>query len=266
MPDLYNPSSIKHFFYNIYKILKEKDKDVVEVWSEVSDIAVLEHLDKYKLTDFLSNFEFLIREKGNYNKDYIAIDKIKFILQCITHLDFDLKSLSELLNYNGFEALISEILIKNNYTVIKNFRFSDKSNFKSKTKQGRYEVDVIGIKRNIILLIDAKQWKHRDVYSSMNKAANLQYQRVLALKKNPEKFSHLIFQLLGSSPNIKKFLPFRLIPIMVTLENNGIKTNDNKVPLISILEFNSFLQEFQIHLDYVKVIKINSVNIQSKLF
>jgi hypothetical protein len=266
MPDLYNPSSIKHFFYDIYKILKETDKDVVEVWSEVSDFAGLEQLDKYALTDFLNNFEFLTREKGNYKKDYISINKIKFILQCITHLDFDLKSLSELLNYGGFEALISEILIKNNYTVIKNFRFSDKSNFKSKTKQGRYEVDVIGIKRDFILLIDAKQWKHRDVFSSMNKAANLQFQRVLALEKNPEIFSHLIFQLLGTSPNIKKFLPLKLIPIMVSLEDNGIKMNDNKVPLISILEFNSFLQEFQIHLDYIKIIKISKVNVQSKLF
>ena len=57
MPDLYNPSSIKHFFYDIYKILKETDKDVVEVWSEVSDFVGLEHLDKYELTDFLNNFE-----------------------------------------------------------------------------------------------------------------------------------------------------------------------------------------------------------------
>ncbi|MHA1526636.1 MAG: hypothetical protein ACTSQD_06360 [Promethearchaeota archaeon] len=266
MIDLFNPTSIKHFFYDIYKILKETDKDVVEVWSEVSEFVGFEQLNKYELTDFLNNFEFLTQEKGNYNKEYIAINKIKFILQCITHLDFDLKSLSELLNYSGFEALISEILIKNNYTVIKNFRFTDKSNFKSKTKQKRYEVDVIGIKGGIILLIDGKQWKHRDVFSSMNKAANLQYQRVLALKKNPEKFSHLIFQLLGSSPNIKKFLPFNLIPIMVTLENNGIKMNDNQVPLISILEFNSFLQEFQSNLDYVKIIKISKVNVQSKLF
>ena len=266
MIDLFNPTSIKHFFYDIYKILKETDKDVVEVWSEVSEFVGLEQLNKYELTDFLNNFEFLTQEKGNYNKEYIAINKIKFILQSITHLDFDLKSLSELLNFSGFETLISEILIKNNYTVIKNFRFSDKSNFKSKTKQKRYEVDVIGIKGGIILLIDGKQWKHRDVFSSMNKAANLQYQRVLALEKNPEKFSHLIFQLLGSSPNIKKFLPFKLIPIMVTLENNGIKSNDNQVPLISILEFNSFLQEFQSNLDYVKIIKISKVNVQSKLF
>jgi len=267
MPNLYDPSSIKHFFYDIYKILNETDKDVVKVWSEVSEIAVLKHLDlnKYELEEFLNYFEFLTREKGNY-KYYIVINKIKFILQCITHLDFDLKSLSELLDYTGFEALISEILIENNYNVIKNFRFSDKSNFKSKTKQGRYEIDVIGIYRNFILLIDAKQWKRKDIFSSMNKAANLQYQRVLALKKNPEIFSNLIYQLLGSSPNIRKYLPFRLLPIMVTLEYNGIKMNDNHVPLISILEFNSFLQEFQMYLEHFKVIKISKVNVQSKLF
>ena len=76
MPDLYNPSMIKHFYFDVYKFLKETNKDVVEVWSEISDFNVLKQLDKYELTDFLNTFEFLTREKGNYNTEYIAINKI----------------------------------------------------------------------------------------------------------------------------------------------------------------------------------------------
>ena len=71
----------------------------------------------------------------------------------------------------------------------KNFRFSDNSSLKYETSQKRYEIDVIGIYQNYILIIDAKQWKRKDSYGAMNKAANLQYQRVIALKKNPETFA-----------------------------------------------------------------------------
>ena len=41
MHDLYNPSTIKCFYYDIYRILKETDKDIVEVWSEISEYPLL---------------------------------------------------------------------------------------------------------------------------------------------------------------------------------------------------------------------------------
>jgi hypothetical protein len=186
-------------------------------------------------------------------------------MESIKILKLDLKLVAELLDYTGFEVLVNKILSKNNYKVLNNFRFSDKSNFKNKTSQKKYEIDVIGLNRNNILIIDAKQWKRKDSYSSMNKAANMQFQRTIALKKNPEAFSKLIHYLLGINPVIRNFLPFRLLPIMVTLEDNFNKLNDNQVPLVSIYHLNSFLQELERYLQYYKIIKIKSVNIQKKL-
>jgi len=43
--------------------------------------------------------------------------------------------LSYLLNCDGFEALIKEILSQNSYKTTKNFRFSDKSDLKYETSQ-----------------------------------------------------------------------------------------------------------------------------------
>ena len=167
--------------------------------------------------------------------------------------------LSEILDYNGFEALIKEILSKNNYHTITNFRFSESSNMKLLKAQKRFEVDVIGIYSKYILIIDAKQWRRKDSYGSISKAANLQYDRIKALKRNPESFLKLITLLLGDEPNIKKRLPFTLIPIMVTLEDNSIKLNENQIPLVSIYEFNAFLQEFPNNLHYFKSIQIGKV-------
>ena len=260
-----NYSALKSFFSEIYKILKKTDKNITKAWFEFSDINFLKRFDKFELKEFLNNFEFVKIKKGNYI-NYIVIDKILFILIGIKYLELDIKNLSELVDYNGFEALIQEILLRNNFKAIKNFRFSDKSNFKSITSQKRYEIDVIGIYQSFILIIDAKQWKRKDSFGAINKAANLQYRRVKALKKNPEAFSNLIQKLLGVNPKVKRYLPFKSIPAMVSLEDNSIKLNDNQVPLVSIYNFNAFLQELQKNLRYFKVIEINKVNIQTQLF
>jgi len=213
--------SLRQFYTKIYHILRETDTNLNEIWCEISEIPLLSKLNNSKLRDFLSNFNFILLRKGNFQY-YVVINKILFILESIQFLQFDIKHLSEILDYSGFEKLIKVILSKNDYRTVKNFRFSDKSNLKSKTSQKRYEIDVIGIYSKYILIIDAKQWKRKDTFSSLNKAANLQFRRVLALKQNPEVFSNLIMNLLEPSMSVKKYLPFILIPIMVTIEDNSI--------------------------------------------
>lgn len=265
MSNLYSAGSINQFFHEIYAMLLDTDNKATEVWFEISEIGFLKNLDKFKLTEYLSSFNFIEMKKGNHNVDYISIDKILFVMESIKILKLDIKLVAELLDYTGFELLINRILSKNNYKVLNNFRFTDRSNFKSKTSQKRYEIDVVGLNRNKVLIIDAKQWKRKDSYGSMNKAANLQFQRAIALKKNPVAFSKLIHNLLGINPNLKNFLPFNLIPIMVTLEDNFNKLNDNQVPLVSIYYLNSFLQELERYLQYYKIVKLKSVNIQKKL-
>ncbi|MFX0104797.1 MAG: hypothetical protein ACFE75_04850 [Candidatus Hodarchaeota archaeon] len=261
---LLTESSLKLFFTEIYLILKETDTNVIDIWCEISEITFLEHFNHSEIREFLGNFNFISLQKGNYIH-YIVINKILFIIEAITTLQLDIRQISELLNYNGFETLVKEILSKNNYITMKNFRFSDKSNFKSKTSQKRYEIDIIGIHFKYILLIDAKQWRRKDSFSSLNKVADSQYRRALALKRNPEIFSRLIQQLFGPKFNLKKRLPFLIIPFIVTLENNSIKINNNQIPLVSVYELNSFLQELQNNLQYFRLVKINKINRHKRL-
>ncbi len=262
MSKFYSPPSLRRFFYEIYNILRESNKDTTELWYEIPEINYFKKLDD--LDDFLNLFEFIKKERGNYI-NYVVINKILFVMESIKYLEFDIKKLSELLDFNSFEELTLEILLKHDYFALKNFRFSDRSNFKSKTSQKRYEIDVIGLKRNYMLIIDAKQWRRKDSFSSMNKAANLQYRRVLALKNNPEVFSKLIQDLLGVNPRIEKYLPIKLVPLMVTLEDNGTKLNSNQIPLVSISQFNSFLEELQYYLHYYKTEEIRKVIVQKQL-
>ena len=256
--------SVKHFFLELYKILKGTDIKVTKIWIGFSEINFFKCNDEPEIRDYLCNFESLSIQKGNY-KNYIVIDKIIFIVESIQILEEDIGNLSLLVDFNGFEALVEEILKRNNYKTIKNFRFSDRSNYKSKTSQKRYEIDVVGISKHQILLIDAKQWKNKDCWSAMNKAANHQYQRALVLQLNPEIFSSMVQNILGISKSIEKRLPFFIIPVMVSLEQNYVKFNELNIPLVSIYQLNSFLQELTINESYFKTIKIKKLFIQKQL-
>jgi len=247
---------LKQLFNEIYHILRETNTNVTEIWWEISQIPFLNQFSNFELRDFLMNFNFISLQKGNY-QDYVVINKILFIMESINILKLDIKNISEILNYDGFEALIQEILTRNYYITSKNVRFSDKSNFKSKTFQKRYEIDIIGINLKYIVLIDAKQWRRKDSFSSISKAADLQLRRAKALKKNPEFFSKLVQNLLGIKTKIRKRLPFILIPMM--------KINNNQIPLVSIYELNSFLQELPKNLPYFNTIQINKIFVQKNL-
>jgi hypothetical protein len=256
--------SLRQFYNEIYYILSETDTNVINVWWEISEISFFNQFNLLEVRNFLENFDFIWLQKGNY-QNYVVLNKILFIIETISVLKLDIRKFSELLNYDGFEALVEEILSRNGYFTIKNLRFTDKSNFKSKTSQKRYEIDVVGIYLKYVLLIDSKQWKRKNSFSSIDKAADLQYQRAIALKKNLEIFSKIIQDSIGTKIDIKKRLPFLLIPLIVTFEDNSIKLNNNQIPLVSIYELNSFIQELHNNLSYFKVVKINKLSIQKKL-
>ncbi|MHA1931527.1 MAG: NERD domain-containing protein [Promethearchaeota archaeon] len=258
MSKLFSYSSLKDFFNELYNILQESDIRITEIWCEIPEITFLRNFSRSELLDFLGKFEFVSVKKGNYIY-YVVINKVLFIIDCIKFLQFDIKDLSEILDYNGFERLIKEILSRNNYRSITNFRFSDKSKSRSENSQKRFEIDVIGIYSKYILIIDAKQWKRKDSYGLLNKAANKQYQRMVALKQNPEVFVKLLVEILGEELYHKKHLPFVLIALMATLEDNSNKLNDNQVPLVSIYELNAFLNELPNNLHYFKTIQVESV-------
>ncbi|MHA2129346.1 MAG: hypothetical protein ACW99L_05180, partial [Promethearchaeota archaeon] len=114
MSKLYSDSSLWNFFIEIYSILKETDVKVTEIWCEKSKITFFNDLRRSEILDFIEKLECISFRKGNYQY-YIVIDKILFIIESIKFLEYDIKHLSEILNYNGFEKLIKEILSRNNY-------------------------------------------------------------------------------------------------------------------------------------------------------
>ncbi|MGV9200356.1 MAG: hypothetical protein ACOC4M_16235 [Promethearchaeia archaeon] len=264
MPHYYSHVQLENKFQIIFSLLTNTKKKLTVVWFEIAEFCENLEIDEEELYQLILNFESIKRIKGNYTY-YISINKVLFILEALRILKYDIIKLCSILDFSGFEELIYHILLRNNFYAVKNFRFTDNSEFSTTTNQNRYEIDVIGIYRKYMLIIDAKQWKKKDSFSAMNRAANLQFRRVKALKKNTLILSDLIHRLLGPKPRIKSHLPLKLIPLMVTLEENAIILNNKEIPLVSIYKFSGFLREFPNFLDLYKTEKISKISVQKRL-
>ena len=97
----------------------------------------------------------------------------------------------------------------------------------------RMEIDVVGIKLGISILIDCKHWK-RVTQSALNHIVNKQVERV---KRYVEKIE--------SAP---------AIPVVVTLHQEKVDFV-NQVPIVPIIHLSSFLDEFYGNLDKMKTIE-----------
>ncbi len=137
----------------------------------------------------------------------------------------DIEKIVEEIDWKEFEELVVKILEKHNFLTHHNFRF----------KMDRlYEIDVLGVKENLVLGIDCKQWSRgRYKKSSLKDAVKTQKDRIEQLCKILNKNS-LTQEVLNLSKKSK------IIPLIVTwFEEDLIKHED--VFIVPIWKFNQFL-------------------------
>lgn len=97
------------------------------------------------------------------------------------------------------------------------------------------EIDVIGTRLGISLLIDCKHWKKYNIYQ---------------LKKSVAK------QIIRSERYVQIHRAIIGIPIIVTLYEINTRFLDD-VPIVPISKFASFMNEFYDHLDKIKTISVS---------
>ncbi|NIM25526.1 MAG: hypothetical protein GTN97_06815 [Nitrosopumilaceae archaeon] len=127
------------------------------------------------------------------------------------------------LDWKDFEGLTAEILESKNFAVIKNLIMT----------KPRMEIDVIGIRLGIAMLIDCKHWKR---YSSSALSE--------AVRKQVERTKQYIAKTPGSIA----------VPVIVTLYQDKIDFID-RVPIVPIFQFSSFVDEFYGNLEEMKTIE-----------
>lgn len=138
-------------------------------------------------------------------------DKLKTSILAIS-MGAPIDEISRMLEWQDFESLAAEILEKRDFDTTKNVIM----------KNPRIQIDVVGIKSDIAILIDCKHW------SNMNQSALQE-----AVKK----------QVIRTKQFVSKHKVKGAIPAIVTLYQHSVQFID-KVPIIPIHQLDSFCDEF----------------------
>lgn len=149
-------------------------------------------------------------------------DKLKAAIELIKN-GGPLDEISIMLDWRDFEGLVAEILYSKNFAIIKNLILT----------KPRMEIDVIGIRLGIAMLVDCKHWKR---YSTSTLSS--------AVKKQIERTKHYILKTPGAIA----------VPVIVTLYHDKIDFID-KVPIVPIFQFSSFVDEFYGNLEQMNTVE-----------
>mgnify|MGYP002845145680 FL=1 len=126
-------------------------------------------------------------------------------------------------DWKDFEGLVAEILESKNFEVIRNFRM----------RKPTMEIDVVGIHLGVAVLIDCKHWK-RMTNSALEKIVQRQIDRVRHYVTNTDEVV--------------------AAPVIVTLYQEETKFV-SKVPIVPIIQFSSFIDEFYGNLEEIRTIE-----------
>jgi DNA-binding transcriptional MerR regulator len=148
-------------------------------------------------------------------------DKLK-IAVALLEKGFPIDEISIALDWRDFEGLTAEVLSEKNFAVIKNMMLT----------KPRMEIDVVGIRLGIAILIDCKHWKR---YNNSSLSS--------AVKKQIERTKQYVSKTPGAIA----------VPVIVTLYQDKIDFIEN-VPIVPIFQFASFVDEFYGNIDQMKTI------------
>ena len=130
---------------------------------------------------------------------------------------------SRYVDWKDFEGLVAEILESKHFQVIRNFRM----------KKPTMEIDVIGLRLGVAVLIDCKHWKRMN-HSMLETIVRKQIERV----------KHYV-------ANTKVAVA---APVIVTLYQEETSFV-NRVPIVPILQFSSFIDDFYGNLEDIRTIE-----------
>ena len=186
------------------------------------DFSTASELDDFSAKELLHIF--VQNGIGEFDENVVKFqnsDKIHASVFAITN-GASIEDVSEFLSWQDFEELVSCILDENGFQVQKNLMLT----------KPRMEIDVVGIKLGIAILIDCKHWKKMSK-SALNDIVDKQIERVKSYVKKTESTS--------------------AVPVIVTLHQEKVNFV-NRVPIVPIIQLSSFLDEFYGNLDKMKSI------------
>lgn len=152
-----------------------------------------------------------------------------------TSLGADVEHISAFLRWQEFEEIAAIALERNGYIVAKNVRF--------KHAGRKWEIDIVGCKKPLVICIDCKHWRHGMAPSALKRIAESQVERTRALS---ESLPHVSLEIECAKWNKAKF-----IPAVLSLTQGSFKFYD-MVPIVSVLQVQDFLSQLPAYTESLK--------------
>lgn len=183
----------------------------------VKDFAIVTKTDEDTAKKMIDNF--LQNGIGRYEDRQIFFDENDKLKTCLLAIQLGaaIDEVSRSLEWRDFESLVAEILNSNDFETTRNLILT----------KPKMEIDVVGVKSGVAILIDCKHWK-RTSRSAIKEA----------VRKQIERTKHYL-----TKEKIQA-----AIPAIVTLYQEEVRFVD-KVPIIPIFQLGSFCEEFYGSLD-----------------
>jgi len=139
------------------------------------------------------------------------------------------------LSWREFERIAAQAFEAGDYRVVRNFRFKQASK--------RWEIDILGFRRPLIICIDCKHWKHGWGRNATMKAVRSQIERTRALVDAP-----LAYYV---KAGIHDWETATIVPMVLSLMTGPDKFYDN-VPVVPVFQLQSFINELPSRINLLK--------------
>jgi len=185
-----------------------------------------------KLLEKLQNEGMLYLKAGAVEAD--SDNRLKIAVKAAS-LGADVEHISAFLRWQEFEDIAAIALERNGYVVAKNVRF--------KHAGRRWEIDVVGCRKPLVLCVDCKRWQRGVKPSALRKIVEAQIERAHALADTLP------------SPALKaecvKWKKAKIVPVILSLIPSSLKFYGN-VPVVPILQLQDFLIQLPAYVESLK--------------
>ncbi len=184
----------------------------------------------------------LLQKLQNEGIIYLKQDSVEVENNCrlklavkAASLGADVEHISNLLCWQEFEEITAFALKNHGYEVSNNVRF--------KNAARRWEIDVVGCKKPLVVCIDCKHWQHAITPSALKRIVDSQVERTRAFA--------------DSLPNINlklectKWSEAKFIPSILSLIPSSFKFY-YEVPIVPVLQLQDFLNQLPVYTESLK--------------
>jgi Holliday junction resolvase-like predicted endonuclease len=169
--------------------------------------------------------------------DFVDADsgnRLRLAVKAVS-LGADVEHVSEFLRWQEFEDIAAFALERNGYLSRKNVRFNHGGR--------RWEIDVVGCRKPVVLCVDCKRWQRSVYLSALKKIVEAQVERARALADTLP------------TPSLKvecvKWNKAKFVPVILSLMPSSFKFYDN-VPVVPVLQLQDFLTQLPAYIGEVK--------------